>query len=436
MTPHPSPDHSPTARDEPNRRAETTRCRVCGTEGSVRTFLALGLLPLGNAFIPASEVPHEEVFPLSMGFCERCFLVQIQAPAPVESIERVYRRYSYVPTGTTLAAHYRALAAEILDVSHPRAGGLFVDVGSNDGLLLGEIRSRNPAVRIVGVEPSDKISEIAKGRGIPTLHGFFDAHAVETIQREFGSACTVSATQVFQHLRDPEGFLRQVHEILEPNGVLVLEGRAYFPDVAEKLSFDTFYHELLFCFTAQSLSRILERAGFTLFRAERTAAYGGSLRVYARRTEDSRPVEPSVKELLEAERRAGVTTFETYRAFGRKVEEVREELSRTVRELKSRGKSIVGYGAPSTGSTLLTYAGLGQGQVDYIVDDNPLKQGLVMPGTHIPITDSGRLSSRPPEFILLVAWRLRDEILAKLEPMKGRGLEGVIVPLPWPELVA
>jgi len=432
------PDPSPRSAGlsvDPVATAVPRDCRVCGSRGSVRKFLSLGPLPLGNAFVPPEEVADEQTFPLEMGFCSRCYLVQVLDPAPTAALEKVYRHYSYVPTGTTLAHHYRDLAKDILRVVGPPDGALFVDVGSNDGLLLGELKSERPSIRIVGVEPSDKISEIARTRGIPTVHGFFDRSAVSTLRAEHGSAAVVSATQVFQHLRDPLDFLAKAQELLTEDGVLVLEGRAYFPDVAEKVSFDTFYHELLFCFTLHSLRSLLARAGFAVFHAERTSAYGGSLRVYAQRSSGLRAVEPSVAGLLAVEAGQGMTEFAPYRAFGSRVEEVRDRLTEMVRGLKAAGHRLVGYGAPSTGNTLLNYCHLGRDQFDFIVDDNPLKQGLVAPGSHLPIVDSKALFDRPPDYVLLVAWRLKDEILEKLRPLRSRGLRGVIVPLPSPEVV-
>jgi SAM-dependent methyltransferase len=430
-----SPASVAAAAPNPSGEPKPRSCPACGATGSVRTFLSLGALPLGNAFVPPEEVPEEREFPLDMGFCERCCLVQVIDPAPASALDRVYRHYSYVPTGTTLARHYRDLAEEVIDVVRPASGSLFVDVGSNDGLLLRELRGHAPGIRIVGVEPSDKISEIARNHGVPTVHGFFDDAAVRSVRSEFGSATVVSATQVFQHLREPAEFLRKAESLLEPEGTLVLEGRAYMPDVIAKVSFDTFYHELLFCFTLHSLHEILGRAGFVVFHAERSDVYGGSLRVYARKASGSRPVDGTVAELLRFEKECGVPAFETYRAFGARVAGVRDELARTVRDLRSAGNRIVGYGAPSTGNTLLNYCRLGREFLDCIVDDNPLKQGLVAPGTHLPITDSRVLEDRTPEYVLLVAWRLREEILAKLHPLRSRGLRGVIVPLPSPEVV-
>ncbi len=421
---------------ESSRSATRTGCRVCGEARGVQAFLSLGALPLGNAFIPVSAIASEQVFPLTMGVCAVCHLIQIVEPAPVEAIENVYRNYSYVPTGETLARHYGALAQEMVRVVEPKPGSVFLDIGSNDGLLLRSIRERAPDARIGGVEPSPRIAEIARSQGVPTIDGFFDARAAEQVATRFGGVDVASATQVLQHIRDPTTLLRSVHGILNPDGVLVLEGRAYFPDVADKVAFDTFYHELLYCFTLHSLTHLLGMAGFAVFHAERSDVYGGSLRVFAQRIDGGRrPVRGSVKEIRDAEVAAGVTRYETYAAFAGRVEGVRSRLRQTVGDLSSKGSSIAGYGAPSTGTTLLSYCGLGRDVIAYIVDDNPLKQGLVTPGTHVPITPSSSLTERPPDYVLIIAWRLKDEILARLAPLRGDRIKGVIVPLPTPELV-
>ena len=418
-----------------NRKPIRWTCRICGAPDSVVPFLSLGTLALGNAFVPLDEAVHEPSFPLDVGFCEACYLVHVVTPAPVESLEKVYRNYSYVPTGRTLADHYDRLAADIVSVVRPSERALFVDIGSNDGLLLSRIRHLAPGVRLVGVEPATRIAGIATERGIPTISGFFGPATADRIRTDQGAATVISTTQVLQHIRDPVALLRSVSGLLAPEGVFVTEGRAYFPDVAEKLSFDTFYHELLCCFTLNSLEKLLARAGLMVFHAERTEAYGGSLRVFAQKEGGTREVRSSVRDLRGYEAKQGLREADTYRAFGKRVEAVRDRIAAIVRDLRSRGHSVAGYGAPSTGTTLLAYCGLGKNEVEYIVDDNPLKQGLVTPGTHIPIVAPDGPSTHPPDYLLLIAWRLREEILAKVGPWRKSGLHGVILPLPHPEVV-
>lgn len=411
-------------------------CRGCGASDGVRAFLDLGLQPLGNAFLPPTEVAGEPSFPLEIGVCGRCHLVQIVQPAPAEATNRVYRNYSYVPTGETLARHYRALASDIVEVVRPRDAAHFLDIGSNDGLLLRSIRERRPGAELLGVEPSTRIAAIAREKGVPTIGGFFDAATAEEVRRRIGAVDVASATQVLQHIRDPVALLRSVHDILAPDGVLVLEGRAYFPDVAAKVAFDTFYHELLYAFTLHSLEPLLAQAGFVVFHAEHQDVYGGSLRVFAQRRESgTRAVSPSVDTIRSGERAAGVTGFEAYAEFARRVAEVRRKLLATVHELTAAGGTFAGYGAPSTGTTLLSYCGLGTETLAYIVDDNPLKQGLVTPGTHVPIVPSSALAERPPDYVLVLAWRLREEIVGRLAPRRGKTIKGIVVPLPTPELV-
>lgn len=391
-------------------------------------------MPPGNGFLPPAEISSERSFPLSMGVCAQCHTVQVMDPVPEEDLKQVYRNYSYVPTGATLSAHYRDLAGDIVAVTKLEPGALVVDVGSNDGLLLHSILGHRPGLRVAGVEPATRIAQLARDRGIPTVNRFLDDEAVTEIRTRFGPARIVSATQVFQHLRRPADFLRAVSTLLDRGGVLVIEGRAYFPQVSATNSFDIFYHELLFCYTLTSLAEILRRSGFSIFRASKQSVYGGSLRIYASRTDEAPPTDGSVRAILEEEANSGISDRKTYEAFGSRVATARDELGRMVRDLRSKGMSLSGYGAPSTGSTLLNYCGFGPETIGYIVDDNPLKQGLVTPGTHIPILASSAFRDRPSDYVLVLAWRLRDEILTNLSALSLNGLRGAIVPLPRSEI--
>jgi hypothetical protein len=405
------------------------KCGACGSE-TVRGFLSFGKLPLGNAFLKPDEIESEQKFDLDLGFCLNCSLVQQLRPAPRSSLVQVYKNYRYVPVGGSLRNNLVGLSQSVYDDFHLRSDSFFVDIGSNDGALLSGVVNR---CRTLGIEPATEISDMARERGIETITGFFTHDLVETILSKYGAADIVTATQVLQHVSDLPQFVRDVYLLLKTDGILVVEGR-YFADTVRKFSFDTVYHEMLSFFTLNSLSKLLEPVGIEIFRAELVDVYGGSLRIYAKKKEnESIPVEDSVSDLLREENALGLQNFETYVAFAKKVIELRDQLHELVVKLADRG-TIAGYGAPSTGTTLLNFCKLGKEYLEYVVDDSPLKQGFLTPGTHIPIVDSSELATRRPDYLLLIAWRLKNEILPKVSSHRKNGTS-IIVPLPEIEVL-
>ena len=404
-------------------------CRSCSSE-NVRLFLSFGKLPLGNAFLRADETKNEQLFDLDLGFCGDCSLVQQITPPPQTNLARVYENYRYVPVGGSLRNNLASLSRKIVDDFNLDANSFFVDIGSNDGALLSGVKTQ---CKILGIEPAIEISELARKSGIDTITGFFTHDLAEKVLSERGNADVVTSTQVLQHIPDLQQFMHDVHLLLKPNGILVVEGR-YFADSVSKLSFDTVYHEMLTFFTLTSLTGLLRRHGMEPFKAELVDVYGGSLRVYAKKKENEGiPIDDSVPNIIQTERKLGLDRFETYQIFAKKVFELRNELHSLIGKLASQGK-IAGYGAPSTGTTLLSFCKIGKDYLEYIVDDSPLKQGLLTPGTHIPIVDSSVLERRPPDFLLLIAWRLKNEILPKVKDLHGQRMS-VIIPLPKVEII-
>lgn len=405
------------------------KCRACGRE-SVATFLSFGKLPLGNAFLTAQQIPTEELFELDLGFCTNCSLVQQTTPPPTSSLARVYQNYRYVPVGGSLRNNLASLSRSIVADFHLDKKSLFIDIGSNDGALLAGVRG---LCKVLGIEPATEISELARKAGIETITSFFTHDLAEEVVSKYGNADAVSATQVLQHIPDPQQFVKDVRLLLKPDGIFVIEGR-YFADTIRKSSFDTVYHEMLSFFTLSSLVALLRPVGMEAFRAQFVDVYGGSLRIYAKKTENQDiQIEESVSRILETERDLGLHDLNTYEAFARRVVELRDRLHNLVVKLSAEGR-IAGYGAPSTGTTLLSYCRIGNDRVDFIVDDSPLKQGLLTPGTHIPIVDSTVLAKKPPDYLLLIAWRLRNEILPKIKDLQARGMS-VVIPLPELEVV-
>ncbi|MHB8565664.1 MAG: methyltransferase domain-containing protein [Nitrososphaerales archaeon] len=404
-------------------------CRVCGEE-RVREFLSLGKLPLGNAFLLEDHLGDEKMFDLNLGFCENCTLVQQISPPPQEALAADYMNYRYVPYGMTLKRHYRELAEALAKDIKITRNSLIVDIGSNDGTLLSSIK-RIQSCKVLGIEPAEQISEGARNEGIPTITAFFSDKVGEQIVSAHGYADVVCTTQVLQHIPHPNDFISGVSKILRHEGMYLVEGR-YFADTMAKTTFDTFYHEMLYFFTARSLGYLLRKHNLTPWYAKQVSIYGGSLRIYARKS--SGKIGNSVFEISESEKKAGLGEFVTYEEFAKRVYKMRDYIAGYIRDLKSSGKTIAGYGAPSTGTTLMNFCGIGRDLVDYIVDDSPLKQGLLQPGTHIPIVDSRMLAENTPDYLLVIAWRLKEDILSKVKQYREKGMK-VIIPLPEVDIV-
>ena len=406
-----------------------SKCKACHSN-EVRRFLSFGKLPLGNAFLTQDQVKTEKKFDLDLGFCTNCNLVQQISPPPTSSLEGVYKNYRYVPVGGSLRGNLSTLSRSIFDEFNLNSNSFFVDVGSNDGALLSGVKGQ---CRILGIEPAIEISELARKAGVETLTGFFTDDLAKQVVSDRGHADVVTTTQVLQHIPDLAGFVKNVQMLLKPNGIFVVEGR-YFADTIRKFSFDTVYHEMLYFFTLTSLAKFFDKIGLEVFRAELVDVYGGSLRVYAKRKENKGiPIHESVARILGMERDLGLEKFETYVSFAKRVFELRDELHDLIIRLRAKGR-IAGYGAPSTGTTLLNFCKIGSDRVEYIVDDSPLKQGLLTPGVHVPIVDSKALIDRPPDYLLLIAWRMRNEILPKIREQQKHGMS-VIIPLPKIEII-
>jgi SAM-dependent methyltransferase len=408
-----------------------TFCKACKT-GKVQEFLSFGKLPMGNAFLREDQVGGEPTFSLDLGFCPSCKLVQQISPAPFSVIESVYKNYAYVPFGNTLESHYAGLGRTVATEVGLRKDSLALDIGSNDGILLKNIQ-RVKACKILGIEPAERISEMARESGVPTLTAFFTPEVASKVLKEYGQADVITVTQVLQHIPEVTQFLEDAVRLLKPSGTIVIEGR-YFGDTVVKTTFDTVYHEMIFFFTLESLGNLLDRVGLRVYKAEPVDIYGGSLRVYAKRKDAVGAItDPSYRKLLTTERAQDLDKLSAYQDFAKRVYVLRDGIRKLVLDIKESGNSIAGYGAPSTGTTLLAFCGIGREQLEYIVDDNPLKQGLLTPGTHVSIVASSRLAKDPPDYLMIIAWRLASEIIPKVKPLLGA--RKAIIPLPGPMVI-
>ncbi len=405
-------------------------CRGCGSR-DFSLFLPLGTVPLANAFLrDATEFAHEVAYPLDVYFCHNCSLVQL---LDVIDPEVLFKDYVYV-TGTsdTMAAHNQRYAEAVVRLLELGPSDLVVEAGSNDGSLLKCFQRKD--VRTLGIEPAGNIARLARDAGIETVNRFFDLACAREMRSAYGSARAVIANNVLAHVDDTLGFLQGCRELVADDGLVIVEV-PYLRELVNRLEYDTIYHEHLCYFSVTALASLYRRAGLRIVRVDEVAVHGGSLRVYAApEAQAERYDAGEVTAYLEHEARAGLNEFATFARFARDVDQHRRALRELLSELVAAGHALAGYGAPAKGNTLLNYCGIGPDLLPYTVDKNPLKIGLLTPGTHIPVLAVAALDKRQPDDVLILAWNFAEEIMRQQAAHRGRSGR-FIIPLPKPEVV-
>ena len=405
--------------------SERASCRVC-TGSNLRNVLSLGSTPPANAFLKSPK-DAEQFFPLGLSFCSACGFVQL---SHIVDPVLLFRDYVYVSsTSSVFVEHFRNLAGAIVSRFKLQPNSLVVDIGSNDGVLLRPFKDKG--MKVLGVDPAEKIAALATKSGIETLPVFFTPAVAKGIVRSHGKAMVVAATSVFSHVDDLDSFIEGVKELLANDGVFVVEVY-YLYELLSKNLFDTIYHEHLSYFTVATISRLFKRLGMEVFGVSETETHGGSLRVFAQKSGGPYKAENSIAEFISREEAMRLHEAQTFIGFAGQIEDNKVKLKELLAGLKSGGRKIVGYGAPAKGSTLLNYFGIGPETLDYIVDDSPLKQGLFTPGVHIPVVGFDELSRRRPDYILILAWNFAESIMKKCS---GAGFANFIIPVPKPKIV-
>ena len=401
-------------------------CRFCKGR-DLHKFLELGPQPLAGKFLTAGQLGEkEDYFPLGVSFCKSCKLVQVLDVVPKD---KLFSQYFYAPH-SVLSPHFTAYAKEITDEFGMDERSLVVEIGSNIGMMLKPLKELG--VKAIGVEPAKNIAEIANGMGLETINDFFTEKVAADIAGKYGKADMVVANNVFAHIDDLDEILRGITALLKGGGIFIFENH-YLLDTIESLQYDDIYHEHLCYYSLHPLIRYLGKYGMQVFDAKRIKTHGGSIRVYC--SNSKRPVKAAVGELLEGEKKHGLDRLETYIEFGNKVKERRKELTELLRSLKSDGKTIVGYGAPARGNTLLNYCKIGTEVLDYIVDDSTLRQGKFTPGTHIPIIPVDRFRKESPDYALLLAYGGYTETILKKEDGFIKNGGKFIIPLPKVKII-
>ena len=402
-------------------------CRYCGS-GSLERYLSLGDQPPSNSFIRTDQVATEARYPLDVYRCSGCALSQLLDVVPAEAI---FDDYVYLSsTSKALVQHYGRLAETLTARFDLKASDLVVDIGCNDGVLLkGYTR---PGLIRVGVEPS-KVAEVAMAAGFTVLRGFFSPALAKQIVERHGCAKAVTATNVFAHVDAIGDFVDGLPILLGGHGVFVIEA-PYLLDMFEQTLFDTVYHEHLCYLSLTPMVPFLARHGLDVFDVERVpfGASGPAIRVFVQRAGGGQAKGTSVDRMLEDEARWGIDRPEQYRDFAKKVETIRDGVLAILERLKGSKARIGGYGAPAKGNTLLNYLGLTLSTIEYIAETNAWKQGLLTPGSHIPIVSEEEFLKRMPDFALLLSWNYLDFFLGQSEYIRKGGR--FIVPMPVPRI--
>lgn len=404
----------------------TGKCLACGAQ-SVRRFMSYGMLPLGNNFLRNPNF-NEDKFHIQLGVCWDCRTVQQLSPPPFEKLREDYENYSYAPSRSSTAQvkNLQTFGPEIAEFCSLNRNSLWVDIGSNDGVLLASIKDK---CRVLGIEPAKEISQLAIQNGVPIINDFFNRSTVDKIISEHGKADVVSATQVMQHMTKLPEFVRNVDDLLKEGGTLVIEGRDFGATLATN-AYDTIYPEMITYPTLSGLKNVLAYAGLITVRAEKVGIYGGSLRVFAKKGKAS--PDESVSKITEYEVRSGMNTMKPYNAFARNAFKLRDQLVSVMETFRNHGTGVAAWGASSTFTTLINFCKLDTEYVQYVIDDSPLKQGKFVPGTHQPIYPKETLKRKTVEAVLVGAWRLRGEIEPKIKEYK---IKKIVFPLPRVDVV-
>lgn len=400
-------------------------CRSCGAELK-HSFVDLGMSPLANSNLEAGQLNQMEPFyPLHAYVCQECFLVQLEE---FETPQHIFSDYVYLSSySRSWVKHAETYVEMITERLGLNARSQVVEIASNDGYLLQFFVAKG--IPALGIEPAANVAKIAVDKGIPTQVKFFGTETAKELVAGGLQADLVIGNNVLAHVPALNDFVGGLRVLLAPTGVATFE----FPHLLclmEGRQFDTIYHEHFSYFSLHAVARVFARHGLTIFDVEELPTHGGSLRIYVARAADAtKPIGRRVGDLLNRERQHSLTVLDPYLSFAGDVAATKRALLEFLIDAKAEGKRIVGYGAPAKGNTLLNYCGVRTDFIDYVVDLNPYKQGRYLPGSHIPVHHPDRIRDTKPDYLLLLPWNLRDEIIGQMTHVRDWGCR-FVTPLP------
>ena len=402
-----------------------SKCRFCG-EVLNSTFVDLGMSPLCESFLDADHLNVMEPFyPLHVYVCAKCFLVQLEEYVDPDNIFTEYAYFSsYSDSWLKHASNYVEMIVSRCSLG---SDSHVVELASNDGYLLQYFVAAG--IPALGIEPAKNVAQVAIDKGVPTITEFFGEKLARTLVAEGKQADLLLGNNVLAQVPDINDFVAGMKILLKKNGIITME----FPHLMrlmEENQFDTIYHEHFSYFSLIAVEKIFAAHDLTVFDVEELPTHGGSLRIYVCHTgEEKYPLQPSIATLRETELGFGLADLTTYASFAEQVRETKRKLLEFLVGCKRQGKTVVGYGAPGKGNTLLNYCGIRTDFIDYTVDRNPHKQGKFLPGTHIPIFSPDEISNSHPDYVLILPWNLKDEIISQNSYVYDWGGK-FVVPIP------
>lgn len=400
-------------------------CRFCGAALHT-TFVDLGMSPLCESYLRTDQLNQMEPFyPLHVWVCDQCYLVQLEEYV---SPDDIFTEYAYFSSyADSWVQHARAYSEMMIDRFALNAGSHVVEVASNDGYLLQWFVARG--IPALGIEPAANVAKAAVAKGVPTRVEFFGVACAQRMVAEGLAADLIAGNNVLAQVPDLNDFVQGLQILLKPNGVITIE----FPHLMRLMQgnqFDTIYHEHFSYFSWLAVEKIFAAHGLTLFDVEELPTHGGSLRIYGRHAaNEALVVTERAADLRQRELDACFTSMETYGAFHQQVQITKRSLLAFLIEVAGAGKQVAGYGAPGKGNTLLNYCGIRTDFLAYTVDRNPYKQGMFLPGTHIPIYHPDKIAETKPDYVLILPWNFQDEIMQQLAYIKEWGGK-FVTPIP------
>ncbi len=398
-------------------------CRFCSSQLK-HTFVDLGVSSLANSYLKVEQLQQMEPFySLHVYVCEKCYLVQLPE---LQSPETIFENYAYFSSySESWLKHAEDYAALMVERFGFDSNSQIVEIASNDGYLLQYFKKLG--IPVLGIEPAKNVAKVAQEAGIPTVVKYFGTHTARELANDGKKADLLLGNNVLAHVPDLNDFVAGLKCLLKPNGIITME----FPHLLcliGKNQFDTIYHEHFSYFSFTTVEKVFSVHGLTIFNVEELSTHGGSLRIFARHNDDaSKAIGERVLELKNREEERGITNLDCYLSFTEQVKEAKRNILDFMISRKREGKSIAGYGAPAKGNTLLNYCGIRTDFIDYTVDRSPHKQGLFLPGTHIPIYDPDKIRETRPDCLVILPWNISDEIMKQMDYIREWGGKFVVL---------